>query len=255
MIDDKLKIQMRDLISVFNIARGDLISVVGSGGKTTLITELAYQLTQKGFKVLTTSTTNAQKPTPHQTEKLLIAEEEKDLLTAIRYHFKTYQHITVVGEYLRKDKLKGLNPERICFLYRHHLADMILVHADGARKKSFKAPKEDEPVIPGCSTLCIIVVGSDIIGKALNEENVHRPEMVTKFTSLQPGELVTVETIVQVVNDPRTYFNKAPPGCQLILYLSKVGDPQRQQLAEEIKSKVDSTKITKVVWGDLHLSR
>jgi len=240
-----------DLISAFNVTKGDLVSVVGSGGKTTLITELARQLTSMGLKVLSTSTTNAQKPTPHQTEKLLIAEEEPDLLAAIRNHFRTCRHLTVVGQYLRKDKLKGLDPESVCTLYGHHLADVILVHADGARKKSFKAPREDEPILPPCSTHCIIVVGSDIIGKALNEENVHRPERVTELTSLQPGQPITPETVAQVINHPRAYFRKVPPGCQLILYLSKVRDSQRRQFVEEIQAKVDRTKITKVLGGDL----
>jgi probable selenium-dependent hydroxylase accessory protein YqeC len=244
-----------DFISAFNITKGNVVSVVGSGGKTTLITEMAYQLVKKGFKVLSTSTTNAQKPTSYQTEKLLIAEEERDLPASIQKYFKIYQHITLVECYLRKDKLKGLEPEKVCTLNSYHLADVMLVHADGARKKSFKAPREDEPILPGCSTHCIIVVGSDIIGKPLNEENVHRPEMVTKFTSLQPDNLVTTETIVQVINHPKTYFNKVPSGCQIILYLSKVGDKQRQQLAEEIAAKIDRTKITEIVWSDLRPSK
>ncbi|HWP49061.1 MAG TPA: selenium cofactor biosynthesis protein YqeC [Candidatus Limnocylindrales bacterium] len=242
-----------DLLSAFDISRGEVVSVVGSGGKTTLITELAHQLTRKGLKVLSTSTTHAQKPTSYQTEKWLIAEEETDLLAAIQKHFKSYHHITVLGQYIRKDKLKGLDPALVCKLNSYRLADVVLVHADGARKKSFKAPREDEPIIPACSTRCILVVGSDIIGKTLNEENVHRPEMVTHFTSLQMGETITTDTIVQIVNHPQTYFCKVPPGCPLILYLSKVGNPQRQQWAEEIRSKVDKTKIAKVVWGDLHL--
>ena len=42
----------------------------------------------------------------------------------------------------------------------------------------FKAPAEYEPVIPASTDLVVAVVGLSVIGQALSEEFVHRPERV-----------------------------------------------------------------------------
>ena len=46
------------LYEAFNIARGDVVSLVGAGGKTSTLIALAGELADEGWRVLATTTTH-----------------------------------------------------------------------------------------------------------------------------------------------------------------------------------------------------
>ena len=45
------------LHKAFNVARGDVVSLIGAGGKTSTMVALAHELADEGWRVLVTTTT------------------------------------------------------------------------------------------------------------------------------------------------------------------------------------------------------
>ena len=55
---------MLDLVGAFGIEAGEIISLVGAGGKTTLMYNLAKELTRQHSYAITTTTTKIWPPSP-----------------------------------------------------------------------------------------------------------------------------------------------------------------------------------------------
>ena len=72
----------------------------------------------------------------------------------------------VVGNgLLENNKVSGISPGQVSLLRRR--ADYILVEADGSGGLPLKGHLNYEPVIPGATTLIVVVVGADILGKTI----------------------------------------------------------------------------------------
>ena len=126
---------------------------------------------------------------------------------------------TLLGARVREDKVQGLAPERVDALAR--VADLVLVEADGARRRSFKVPADHEPVVPLSSGLVIVVVGMDVLGRPLDEEYVHRWERVAAAAGQAVGSTVTEDTIVRALTDPAGYLSRVPAGARSAVFLNK----------------------------------
>lgn len=240
------------LADAFRIGRGDFVAVVGAGGKTTLLQMLAETLCGRGLKVLTSSTTNLQPPRPDQTDDFIIASQGGKLLERLASSFKSHNHVTLAGsDIMRKDKIKGLNPDELEAVHRAGLADVILVQADGARKRSFKAPGEHEPTVPSCATHCILVVGLDVLGEPLDERKVHRPEITARLAEQPLGSKVTLETITRVVLHPEGYLSRIPREAKRMLFLSKADSPEREQAARSLANLIPAEAYSPVLWATL----
>ena len=46
------------LYKAFNVARGEVVSLIGAGGKTSALIALAHELVDEGWRVLATTTTH-----------------------------------------------------------------------------------------------------------------------------------------------------------------------------------------------------
>lgn len=214
--------------------------------------KLAHEAVLLGMKVISTTTTHIFVPTPNQTERLILLNPMKKplLFDYLKAQLHQYRHITLAQDYVEDRKVKGLPPDLICEIYTRNLADLILVEADGARQKLFKAPKDHEPVIPSCSSGCILVVNLAVIGKPLDERYVHRIQLVSEITGLAPGETLTPQAICEVINNPKTYRNKIPPSARRILFLNGIQALKNQSWVEEVQAKVDPEFIQEIVEGD-----
>lgn len=134
-----------------------IISLVGGGGKTTIMYEMARFCADKGMRTLVTTTTRIYEP-----ENGLFAESE----TLVKQLWAEGKP-AVVGERTNDGKLKMLSVQE---LYSYiEMADMVLIEADGAKGKPCKAPREKEPVLlPECDII-LGVMGLDVPGRPLEE--------------------------------------------------------------------------------------
>ena len=86
------------LKEAFNIHPGEVISLVGGGGKTTLMFALARELVSQKSLVVTTTTTKIFPPSPADTPFLLVSEDRERIIDFILREGGKYGHITVVSE-------------------------------------------------------------------------------------------------------------------------------------------------------------
>ena len=120
--------------------------------KATLMYRLAGEAVARGYAVITTSTTHLHPPTSKQTRGFIVTEEKPDWAAFLPGELKTRRHVTVLASRPRPDKLKGLNADELATLMEICEPDMLLMKADGARARLFKAPGDYEPVVPSGTT-------------------------------------------------------------------------------------------------------
>lgn len=242
------------LIEALGIKNREMISLVGAGGKTTLMFLLAKELVLNGKKVVTTTTTKIFEPTSEETNFISIGMEEKKIREEVRNNIHQYSHLTIAQDRLESRKLKGVSPGLVDDLWSLNAIDVILVEADGAKGKSIKAPEEWEPVIPSKTTLVIAILGLDGLGMELNGNNVFRAEQVSQLTGTPMGERITDEVMTTLMTHPKGIFKGAPFTSRVISFLNKVdipnGLPKGKQLAEKILEK-RHPQIERIVLGQL----
>ena len=238
-------------LDAFQIGTGAVVAIAGSGGKATLMYHLALEAVQWGLTVLTTSSTHLHPPTSRQSNGLFLTAETPDWQSRIPEALAARQHVTVVGARPRPDKLRGLTVEELTLLHSVCQPDVMIIKADGARTRPFKAPGPDEPVVPPWTTHGVVVVGIHSVGLSLDERTTHRPERVAELTGLRQGECLTEEAVACVASHPDTYSPAFPPHARLALYLGWVDTSERQAQAQRIADAVKPRVFSSVFCGSV----
>ncbi len=242
------------LTEALGIKAKEAISLVGAGGKTTLMFRLAKELVHNGMKVVTTTTTRILEPAVEETGSLFIHPDEEKIKDFVGRHLNLYHHITIAKERLGSRKLKGVSPNLVDELWNLEEINTVIIEADGAAGRPVKAPREWEPVIPLSTTLVVAILGVDGLGKVLNEENVFQPEQVSKMTGIPLGGRVTDEAMAILTVHPNGICKGAPSSSRVIVFLNKVdisnGVPKAKSIAQKILDK-KHPPIERVVLGQL----
>ena len=243
------------LTEALGIKTKDVVSLVGAGGKTTLMFRLAKELLLRGMKVVTTTTTKIAEPNLGETGSLFVDPDEGKIKDFVRLHLDQYAHITVARERLESGKLKGISQNLVNELWRLRGIDAIIIEADGAAGRPVKAPRENEPVIPTATSLVVAILGIDGMGKELSDENVFQPERVSKITGIPVGERLTDEAMAILMTHSEGIFKGAPSSSRVVAFLNKVDLPDGVAKAKNIAQKVldkKHQKIEKIVLGQLN---
>jgi probable selenium-dependent hydroxylase accessory protein YqeC len=244
----------RSLAGALGIRTREVISLVGAGGKTTLMFRLAKELSLSGKKVVTTTTTKILEPAPKETESLFIDSDEEKIKDFVSHQLGQYHHITIALKRLESGKLKGISPNLVNGLWRLRGIDAIIVEADGAAGRPVKAPREHEPVIPTTTTLVVAILGVDGVGKELNDENIFQPQRVSKITGIPVGDRLTDEAMAILLTHSEGIFKGAPLSSRVVAFLNKVDIPdgvaKAKSIAQKILDKRDR-KIERIVLGQL----
>ena len=215
------------------ISSNDVVSIVGSGGKTTLMFTLARELVAQGNRVITTTTTKIFPPGPEDSPTIITTEDQEQVIANVREELKKVRHVTI-GLRVEDPKLKGIDPDLINDMKRQQLADIILVEADGSRQCPLKAPNETEPVIPASTTVVIAVVGLDGIGKPNTDGHVFRPDYFARMGGIGVGDPVTPESVVRVLFHRESLLRDVPKGARTLIVLNKADSQQRLAVGSSI---------------------
>jgi molybdenum cofactor cytidylyltransferase len=224
-----------DLLVPLGIGRGDVVAVVGAGGKTTLVYALAAEARDLGWRVLVTTTTHMG-TLPEATTGPLIVESDGVSDEGIEAALRDHGRATILGRRVRPDKLEGLAPERVDALRSR--ADLVLIEADGARSRSLKAPAAHEPVVPASASVMVVLAALDVLGTPAAGALVHRPEIVGRLAGLGPDDPVTEEALAACLSHPESYRTRVRPGLRALVFLNKVEDGGREAAAERIAARV-----------------
>jgi probable selenium-dependent hydroxylase accessory protein YqeC len=234
---------MPSLRHSLNLRNGGVISLVGAGGKTSLMFRLARELSGQGAAVLSTTTTKIYTPNRRQSSIVIIAESTRALVIKAGEILKRYSHISA-GRCLIpfQDKLKGFPPEAIDALWRSGVFRWIIVEADGAAGRPFKAPAGHEPVIPQSTKWVIGLVGLKAVGKALTERWVFRPQLVSKITGLAPGASMTESALAEVLTNANGIMRGFPAQAKRFAFLNQAESQERLAAGRRIAKMINSNK-------------
>ena len=223
-----------------------MVSLVGAGGKTTLMYLLAEEYKSRGDKVLVTTTTHIKNPlsgmqgiwTPEELgEKVQWAGEESQ----VKELWKAGK-IPVIGTETAEGKLAM--PESAFFLRCCDLADQVLVEADGSKGMPCKVPADFEPVLLPQSDIVIGVMGMDALGKTI-EESCFRAEETSKLLGTHKEHCLTEEDMVKILSSEKG-TRKQVGSRPYYVVLTKCDDGRRRKSAEKIRTYLGKKGIFQV---------
>lgn len=152
----------------------------------------------------------------------------------------------------RGDRYLGYDPAVVDDIGDCDAVDTVLVKADGARMRKFKAPGESEPQLPASTTVVTPIVSAHVIGQPLSSEYVHRVERVADLTGLAPGQIMTPEAIATVLSSDDGGCKGAPPDASVIPVINMVDDDGLARLARQVaQSTLASDGVDRVVLTQL----
>ena len=179
--------------------RPGVTAVIGSGGKTSLLAQLARELSARGTVILCT-TTRVYVPTDFPVFDPTAAQ----LPGLLERHRAVF-----LGSPAEDGKLRA---PALSIAEMAKAADFVLVEADGAKRLPLKAHAAHEPVIPAETNNVVCVVGCAGFGEPLPAV-CHRPEIFSKLTDCDKNALVTPELAAAAAEaealSDRYYLNQA----------------------------------------------
>lgn len=241
------------LIEAFRITRGNLVALVGAGGKTSTMYALAREAKSRGFKVVLTTTTRIYLPRGVNTPGVLL-EDSPGIVDRVREQLCNCFVVLAGSGLTAEKKILGLD-KGLAGKFLEAGADLVVAEADGAAGMPFKAPGEGEPVIPPDTTLVIPVVGIDCLGLPLSGGSIHRPEIVARLTGASIGGQVNSGTVAGVFLSPGGYRKDVPEGSRWEPFINKVESAGELRAARElagllIKGGADRVVIGSALSGD-----
>ena len=196
---------------------GHVISLMGSGGKTSLLVSLARIYGELGQPVVVTTTTMSE-PVPG-IEPVELGELEK--LGPDRLPEVFFLH----GGRAPDGKWTGLPPETVDELGKSFPDHVVLAEVDGSAKLPVKLHRPGEPVWPGRTSLAIVVMGTAAVGSQTSEV-LHRHGRI-KWPPLEELEAWSVwewDHALTLLLEPGGYLSKVPDGVPIVLALTGLED-------------------------------
>lgn len=154
--------------------KGHIVSFVGAGGKTTLMTLAALDAASHGKKVLVMTTTHIAFP-----KEDVYAEG----IDEIRTIWRQSSYAVIGTPESQNGIVKLVMPEQTLLQKAMPEADLVLIEADGAKRYPCKVPAAHEPVLLPESDLVIGVIGMQALGRPVDEAGFRLSDM-TEFLRL-----------------------------------------------------------------------
>ena len=223
-----------NLVKALRLGPTPQLALVGSGGKTTALFQIARQLKPP---VILTTTTHLAVEQIHWGDRHIMISQMDDLQTFTDR--LPPEVIVVTGQQVSGGRIVGLGQHLI-----RQLANMcagklpLLIEADGARLRPLKAPGEHEPALPDFVSEVIVSAGLSALGKPLTAEWVHRPEYFARLTGLQEGELITPQSLKQALLHPNGGLKGIPERARPICILNQADTPELQSFAGEMAASL-----------------
>lgn len=161
-----------------------LTSIIGGGGKSTLLLRLGRELAGAGHKTLLCTSA-------HMFPPLGVALCDK--VEQAAHLFKT-EPLVCFGEKTKEGKLRqGAAMEALL-----SLAEYVLCEADGAKHLPLKAHAPYEPNVPQETKRLIYVVGLDGIGRPIADA-AHRSSLYAALLGAEEAHVVTPADVVNAI--------------------------------------------------------
>src|SRR5574341_273002 len=211
------------------------IAFIGAGRKTTAIFQLARQLLEP---VIVTATSHL--------GVWQIPLADKHIITETAAPLEEIEHgirgIILVTGPIDEGRTKPIKDDLLRWLdqFCGYHSIPLLVEADGARQKPLKAWAEHEPPVPSFAEQVIQVAGLRGLGKPLDSKYVHRPELFSKLSGLNIGELITPDTLIRVLTHAEGGLKNVPPTAWKVALLNQADTTELQSVAHGLAGSLIS---------------
>ena len=188
------------LVKAIRARRSLRLALVGAGGKTTAMFQLAHQMEPP---VLVSASTHL------GIEQARSADAHFILVSPVKAAELKSRLVDGVnlftGPVSDDNRTNGLADIELEIL--HQLADELacplMVEADGSRRLPLKAPAVHEPPIPPWVNTVAVVVGLSGLGMLLTAKTVHRAERFAAVSGAEMGKPVTMLSIMRALTHPQ----------------------------------------------------
>lgn len=190
---------------------------VGGGGKSTLIAQLAQELHAAGARVIVTTTTHIRIPA-----RFFAPSDQAGIQEAL-----ARGEIVTAGFPTEKGKLRGGREEELARL--RTLCDALLIEADGAHERPFKAPEDWEPALPAHVDLVVAVAGASALGRPIAE--CHRPHIMADICEKPQDAPLTATDMARVLQSERGQRKHVRGRCEIVINQADEGAAFEEALA------------------------
>lgn len=206
-----------------------IIYIAGSGGKTSLMHELAEKYQKQGRKVLLVTTTHM------FAEKGCILYEDpvSQFSMRVRDAWKK-RNIVQAGRRAEDGKIAWIGSEAYEEIRQY--ADVILIEADGSKGMPAKVPNDTEPVIGQDADSIYVVFGLLAIGKK-GQEVCHRFALAKEI--IGDEETISQEAAARILKE--AYIEPCQrkyPQAEITLVLNQADNERLKESGRAIAEKM-----------------
>lgn len=208
----------------FLYEKSGIISLVGGGGKTTLIYLLGKAARDLGKRAIITTTTHIQNPgEPYFVD-----------INELRRQNRNMDKITVTGHIAADNKLSALSNMELSDI--QNLTDFLFIEADGAKRLPCKVPNKTEPVIFPPTNVMIGVMGLDAVGRPLNEV-CFRIEETKKLLRTDENHILNTDDVAKILLSSEG-TRKGVGNRSYYIVLNKCDNEERMEMGGVIIKKL-----------------
>lgn len=224
---------MKTLINLFDIKKGDIISIVGTGGKTTLLYQLGKELKSQ-CKVLLTTSTKIIKPSDDSYDYIYTCME--DYISDISDRINRKNGITVLSNGFNNEnqKLLGIDDGDLELVINDY--DVVVIEADGSRNLPLKGWKKHEPPILLRTNKTIGVLPINIVGEKISRDKIYGYEEFKSF--LNNKDFIDNEVVGRICTDLNGIFKNSKGELYFYINAADTDEDLNKafKLAEYLKS-------------------
>ncbi|WP_164995895.1 selenium cofactor biosynthesis protein YqeC [Miniphocaeibacter massiliensis] len=207
------------LSELLELKKGDILSVVGSGGKTTTIHKLAKEL--NGNKVLLTTSA---KIGINEIEDVIQVEKFSELRK-----MKIENNNYLSGSTVEQEKFTGIIEEDI--LKIKDKFDFIIIEADGSKRMPLKGWRKKEPIILESSNKTLGIIPFNLYGCKLDEIEIFNRKIFMEIVGIGKKTFDT-ESILKIINAKNGIFKGSAK--EKYILLNKCDKEENKLLARKV---------------------
>ena len=253
--------KVKTLKKLLNLRKKDIITAVGSNGKTTFCLNLCKELKKKEKTVFFTTTVkilpvnkkyefiditipNTENKTEEKKGEVFPKMEITSFLLNLKKKLNNSGNVYVLGIYDNKiGKITSLSPELLENISEK--CDYMIIEGDGSKMKPLKGWKKTEPVYTKNTTKSVGILPINIIGDKITDINIHRMEEFLKISKGQKNETLTLNHLYNVIVHKNGLFQYALEERILILNCAERDKDKENalNLAEMIQNNINFKDI------------
>lgn len=199
------------------------VSVVGAGGKTTIIRSILKECKKMGIPCAVSTTTHIQA----WDVEYFLGEPSVEIFRRLMLQYGSVW----MGEKITEDKLSSFPDTFIRKIMEE--PGILLLEADGAKHLPVKAPSVHEPVIIPETDIVLNVYGMSAVGKKIGEV-CFRKEMVMEILRKRDEDILCPEDIVILAKSSLAGRKQVAGSMEYHVVLNQADTKEQVEMAEKI---------------------